>query len=218
MGSAYIQQGDLERGIQCCNEALAHAALPRDAMIAKAACAYAEIKAGRVEGGVMRLTEAAAWFDRSDLRYSYLRYALWLAEGHLRRGDCTSARPLIGNVLSTSRAMGYLHCEGLACWLMGECLAPEAPADAENYVETAMRILEKVGARDDLAKAMITRAALRQGGGDLATARRLLNQAYATFRALGTRGEPARVEAAIAGLDRGSQIALLGADPSDENA
>src|SRR5260370_37014525 len=113
--------------------------------------------------------------------------------------------------------MGYLHCEGLACWLMGECLAPEAPADAENYVETAMRILEKVGARDDLAKAMITRAALRQGGRDLATARRLLNQAYATFRALGTPGEPARVEAAIVGLDRGSPSAPPGAVPSDQN-
>ena len=209
MGSTYIQQGELERGLQCCNRALALAPIPRDAMMARAAIGYAEIKAGRVDAGVEQLTEALAWFDRSDHRYAYLRYALWLAEGHLRRGDRASARPLIDEVLNTSRRMGYLHCEGLACWLMGDGLAAEAAPGAEDYVERALRILEEVDARNDLARAMLTRAALRQTAGDVATARQLLNQADAIFRALGTRDEPARVEAAIAALDRNSPIPLL---------
>jgi class 3 adenylate cyclase/tetratricopeptide (TPR) repeat protein len=209
MGSTYIQQGDLERGLQCCNEALALAPIPRDAMMAKAAIGYADIKAGRVGAGVAQLSEVVAWFRRSDHRYAFLRYALWLAEGHLRLGDPASARPLIDDVLCTSRRMGYLHCEGLAGWLMGECLAAEAPAAADDYVETAMRILEDVDARNDLAKAMVTRAALRQSAGDIDTARRLLKRAGATFQGLGTLDEPARVEVAIAALDRGSPIPLL---------
>ncbi len=168
-------------------------------MMAKAAIGYAEIKAGRVDAGIAQLSQALAWFDRSDHRYSYLRYALWLAEGHLRRGDRASARLLIDDVLETSRRMGYLHCEGLARWLMSECLAAEAPASAEDYDDTAMQILERVGARNDLANAMVTRAALRQGAGDVATARQLLEQA----------GEPARVKAALAALDGGSHIRLL---------
>jgi tetratricopeptide (TPR) repeat protein len=209
MGSTYIQQGELERGSQCCNEALALAPIPRDAMMAKAAISYADIKAGRVEVGIRQLTEVLAWFDRSDHRYAYLRYALWLAEGHLRRGDCANARPLIDDVLATSHRIGYLHCEGLASWLIGECLAAEAPAAAEDYVETAMRILDEVDARNDLARALVTRAALHQRAGDLATARQLLNQACAIFQALGTRDEPLRVEAGIAALDRSSDIPLL---------
>jgi hypothetical protein len=134
---------------------------------------------------------------------------LWLAEGHLRRSDHAAARSLIKDVLETSRTMGYLHYEGLACWLTGECLAPEAPAVAEPYVESAIDILERIGARNDLARAMVTRAALHQAAGDVATARGLLDQAFAIFQTLGTLDEPARVKAALVALDRGSPIPLL---------
>src|SRR5260370_10297632 len=95
--------------------------------------------------------------------------------------------------------------------MMRELLAAEAPASAEDYDDTAMQILERVGARNDLANAMVTRAALRQGAGDVATARQLLEQAYAIFQTLGTRGEPARVKAALAALDGGSHIRLRAA-------
>jgi protein tyrosine phosphatase (PTP) superfamily phosphohydrolase (DUF442 family) len=79
-----------------------------------------------------------------------------------------------------------------------------------TYVETAMEILERIGARNDLARAILTRAALRQAAGDLTTARALLDQAGAIFHELGTLDEPARVEAARAVLDRGAAIPLLG--------
>jgi len=105
--------------------------------------------------------------------------------------------------------MGYLHYEGLACWLTGECLAPEAPAVAEPYVETAIDILERIGARNDLARALVTRAALRQAAGDLAAARDLLDRAHVIFQELGTLDEPARVNAALVALDRDSPIPLL---------
>jgi tetratricopeptide (TPR) repeat protein len=209
MGSAYIQQGDLERGLQCCKAALALTPIPRDAVMAKATCAYAEIKAGRFDPGIARLTETLAWFDRLDLRYTHQFYALWLAEGHLRRGDRAAARPLIEDLLNTCRSKGYRQLEGRACWLMGECLAAETPAAAADYVEKAMCISEAVGARNDLARAMVTRAALHQAAGDTATARQLLDDASTIFRDLGTRGEPARIEAALAALDGDFPILLL---------
>jgi len=142
-----------------------------------------------------------------------LRYALWLAEAHLRRADRAAARPLLDKALTASRSMGYAQIEGLAWWLIGECLAAEAPAAAEPNVEAAMGILERIGARNDLARAMITRAALRQRAGDVATARALLDRARAIFRELGTLDEPTRVEAGLADLDRGAPIALLASGP-----
>jgi hypothetical protein len=93
---------------------------------------------------------------------------------------------------------------------MGECLAPEAPASAEPHVEKAMAILGRIGARNDLARAMVTRATLRQSAEDSAAARQLLDEAETIFRGLGTLDEPARVEAARAALDRSSAISLLG--------
>ena len=35
---------------------------------------------------------------------------------------------------------------------MEECLAPEAPVSAAPYVETPIEILERIGARNDLAR------------------------------------------------------------------
>jgi hypothetical protein len=72
-----------------------------------------------------------------------------------------------------------------------------------------MEILGRIGARNDLARAMVTRAALRQGAGDLITAQQLLDEAEAIFRELGTLDEPARVEAARAALRRGQPIGFL---------
>ncbi len=80
IGSTYVQRGDLERALKYCNDALALEPIPRDAMMAKAAIGYAEIKAGHVDSGIAQLSEVVAWFRRSDHHYAYLRYALWLAE------------------------------------------------------------------------------------------------------------------------------------------
>jgi tetratricopeptide (TPR) repeat protein len=209
MASACVQQGDLERGFECCNEALALAPIPYDIAMARAVRCYGEIKAGRVDAGMAELREAAEWFENAHLRHTHLRLDLWLAEGDLFRRDRANARPLIEGVLRASREIGYLYFEGLACWLMGECLAAETPTAAAEWVEIAMRILERIDARNDLAKAMVTRASLLQRDGDVATARQLLERADAIFRALGTRDEPAKVKEALGALDRGSQIRLL---------
>jgi tetratricopeptide (TPR) repeat protein len=208
-GFTYTQQGDPERGVEYCDEALALHPLPYDAATAKGARGYGQIKAGRVDDGIADLKEALGWLRSYRLRYPRRRFGCCLAEGHLRRGDRIAARSLIEDIREQSHIRGYLHLEGLACWLMGECLAPGDPVSAEPYVNTAMDILERIGARNDFARAMVTRAALHQAAGDFTTAHRLLDRAEVIFRELGTLDEPARVEAARAALDRGSPIALL---------
>jgi class 3 adenylate cyclase/tetratricopeptide (TPR) repeat protein len=200
LGLAHIQQGDVERGLTCCNEALGLAPLPRDAAWARVILGYGKIKAGRLDEGIAELSEGLAWFESSHMRWTHTIGTVWLAEGYLRRGDRAGARPLIERVLATCRATGYLHYEGRASWLMGEYLADDAPAAAEDHVETAMRIFETVGARNDLAKAMVTRAALRQRAGDIAAARQLLEAANVIFHTLGTHGEFGRIDAALSGL------------------
>lgn len=209
MGATYIHLGDPERGIQCCDEALALGPLPYDAAMTKAVHGYGEVRAGRLDPGIAQLGEAVAWFEASRLRYTRMRAALWLAEGHLCRGDRAAARPLIESVLETSRATGYIHYEALSHWLAGECLAPDSPADAGRANEAAMGILGRIGARNDLARAMLTGARLRQAAGDIAAARDLLTEAGAIFQALGTLDGPARAAAARTALDRGTPIAPL---------
>ena len=204
MGSAYTQRGDTVRGVECCDEALALGPLARDAEWARVVRGYGKIKAGQLDDGITALRDALAWFESSHMRWTYVIGAVWLAEGHLCGGDHAAALPLIEYVLETSRATGYPQYEGRACWLMAECLAAEAPASAESYADNAIRIFEQVGARNDLARALVTRAALHQNASEAETARQLFDKARAMFQALGTRGEFARIDAALAALSAGS--------------
>jgi tetratricopeptide (TPR) repeat protein len=207
IGSAHIHQGDIERGLRYCDEALALNPLPYDVAMAKVFHGYGEIRAGRLDAGIAELTEAIAWFDRSRLHHVRVTPALRLAEGYLSRGELGTARALIDNVLTTSRAKGYRYVEGLAHRLLAECLAFESSAVATQHVTDAHRIFEAVDAQNDLAKTLVTRAKLSQS--NPVEARRLLNDAMAIFEALGTTDEPGRVSAALAALDRGSPIPPL---------
>jgi class 3 adenylate cyclase/tetratricopeptide (TPR) repeat protein len=212
-GAGHVYRGDAEQGVKYCDEALALGALPFDAAMARAVRGYGQVKLGRLDAGIADLEEALAWLAQLRLRYTYARYGVWLAEGHLRRGDREAARDLIEDLLRTARDTGYRQLQGLARWLMSEYLAPESAVRAETYVDGAIEILGQIGARNDLARALVTRAALRQMAGDATTARQLLDEAQAIFGALGTLDEPARVAAARAALDRGAAIPLLAAGP-----
>jgi class 3 adenylate cyclase/tetratricopeptide (TPR) repeat protein len=199
---AYIQQGDIERGLQYCDEALALHPIPYHSAAARAVRSYGLVRTGRVETGIAELGEVVAWFESSRLAYFWSIATLWLAEGHLARGETISARPLIQRVIETTRTIGYLHFEGLAHRLMGECLAVEEPLAAEEHAKNALHILERCCAQNDFAKTLVTRAQLCRLTGDFATARELLQQAKEIFVTLGTRAEPTRVDAALADLDR----------------
>jgi class 3 adenylate cyclase/tetratricopeptide (TPR) repeat protein len=198
-GSVHIQRGDIERGVHYCDEALALEPIPYDAAMAKVFRGYGQIKAGRLDEGIADLRQAITWFEQSRLSHVRLPAILRLAEGYLRRGEVAVARELIDDVLSNSRALGYRYLEGLAEHLMAQCLVFEAPAVAVKHVTGAHRIFEAIGARNDLAKALVTRAKLSQK--DRVEARRLLSEAMAIFETLGTIDEPARVGAALAALD-----------------
>jgi ATP/maltotriose-dependent transcriptional regulator MalT len=164
------------------------------------------IRAGLVDLGITELDAVVAWFENSRLAYFRLIATLWLAEGYLVRGETVSARPLIEQVLQTCREIGYRHFEGLAHRLLGDCLTADEPLAATDHVKTALRIFEQIGARNDVAKALVTRAALRQRTGDIAGARQLLDEAHAIFVTLGTRVEPDRVKVALSALDGGMPI------------
>lgn len=200
MGTAYIHKGDVERGLECCNEALALDPIPRDAAWARVVRGYGKIKGGWLEEGITELSEALAWFDGSHMRYAHTVGLTWLAEGHLRRGAHSLARPVIEQLLATTRQSGYLHYEGRACWLLADCLAAEAPNAAEKYSETAIRIFEQIGARNDLGRAMLSRAMLRRDAGDASTARDLLQRAIEIFEVLGTRDELLRARQVLLAL------------------
>ena len=199
-GSTHVQRGDVEAGLRCYEEALALSPIPFDAAMARAGLAYGQVKTGDLAAGITGLTEAVAWFERSNLRFSRSSWGLRLAEGYVKTGERARAQALVAEILATCREFGHRHLEGVAERLLGEVLAPEDPSAAAAHLEAGVRTLEDVGARDELARAFVVQASLRRAAGDRAGAREVLVHALALFEELGTLDEPAHVRAALASL------------------
>ena len=200
-GSTHVQRGDVEAGLRCYEEALALSPIPFDAAMARAGRAYGLVKAGEVAAGVAALEEAVAWFEQSNLRFTVSSWSLRLVEGYLKTGERSRAREVLERVLATCQEFGHRHLEGAAQRLLGEVLGEDDASAATAHLEAAVRTLEDVGARDELARALVAQASLVRRAGDPAGARRLLERALALFEELGTVDEPPRVRAALATLN-----------------
>ena len=199
-GSAHIMRGAPDVGRRCCEQALALSPAPFDATMIHAMCGYASIKAGDHEAGVAEMERAVDWFGRSQLSYTRVIFGARLCEGYLQLGDRTRARALLEEFLVTSRDGGYRHAEGLVERILGEALAGDDRETAEAHLASAVRILEEIGARDELARALVAQAGLRQEARDLDGARALLQRALALFEACGTIDAPAGVHARLDAL------------------
>jgi class 3 adenylate cyclase/tetratricopeptide (TPR) repeat protein len=194
LGWTHIQRGDWETGVRCCQEALALSPSPLDTAMAKAAQGYGMVRLGQVRAGTAQLAEAVAWFDQSHLHLTRSSFGVWLGESYIFQGELGQAREVLDKVLATSRELGYQHLEGIAERLLGQSLVDKDVDTADRHLETAAEILGSVGARNEYAKALVTRAELRRAANDPAEARRLLEQALAVFEALGTLDESRRVQ------------------------
>jgi tetratricopeptide (TPR) repeat protein len=207
--SAHIQRGDPLTGIKYCEDALALCPLPFDAAAIKAIRGYGLVKAGKAEEGTADLEEARGWYERSGLGYTRVQAALWVAEGYLQLGKLSEAQALLASALRVCRESRYRHLEGIGLRLFGEALGLSDPT-ALAHLESATAILEEVDARNDVAKSLSARAALKKAAGDGLAARRLFEQALSMFKALGTLDEPVRVRAALAHLLDDSGVGGVG--------
>ena len=98
--------------------------IPFDAAMVKACAATASSRAGEVAVGIAELTEAVAWFDRSQLPVHRARSSAagWPRPTCARR-DGTGARTFVEGIAGASRELGYRHLEGVAERLLGEAVS-----------------------------------------------------------------------------------------------
>ena len=202
MGSALIQKGDIQSGLECCERALSMGPTTYDREMTRAIRGYGFIKSGRIETGIQELAGPVAWAVRTQLRQPYLRWALWLAEGYLLNGERAKARNLIDDALTKSKLTSYAHLEAIAQLSIGDCISIEDPASADTHIETAMRVFTEVGAQNDLAKAMLVKAQLSVSAGRPAEARELIEQARSIFLMIDSRAELSRANDALGALTK----------------
>jgi len=130
-----------------------------------------------------------------------LVFALRLGEAYLRQGERLQASARFAEVLTISQEAGYRHLAGVAERFLGETLMLQEPVAAAAHLTAAVQLLEEIGARNEVAKALVAQAHLCRATGDLAGARRRLDRALVLFETLGTLDEPRRVQALLTTLE-----------------
>jgi class 3 adenylate cyclase/tetratricopeptide (TPR) repeat protein len=195
-----IYRGDAAAGLDCCREAAALAPTPFDAAMLQAVRGIGWLKLGDHARAVTELAEAVAWFDRAHLQYTRVFVAVRLAEAHLAANEPEAARATATEAIATSDQLGYVYLRALAERVLGDALTASDVAAAARHVDAAADTLEQIGARNDFARALTTRARVCEAAGDVPAARQSLERALAIFEELGTLDEPPRVRAALATL------------------
>jgi class 3 adenylate cyclase/tetratricopeptide (TPR) repeat protein len=188
--ATHVYRGDSRTAQVLCEAALALHPTPYDAAAVRAVSGYACVKSGEIASGTAQLTEALAFYERSQLRYTGALFGLWLADAYTRNGAPHDAQRILARILETTRELGYRHVEGMAERLLGEAISSSDAGEATAHLDRAETILRECDARNELAKVLVARACLKRQAPD----RHLLEQALADFRALGTLDEPVRVE------------------------
>ena len=187
--STHVHRGDWQTALERCDDALALTPTPFDAAAVRAVRGYALVKGGMTADGVAQLAEALVFYQRSQLRYTWASFSLWLADAHLRLGAPDEARAIVTDVLQTALELGYRHVEGVARRLLAESVSRLDASQATEQLASAEAILREGDARNELGKVWVAQACLRRP-----LDRRLLAQALALFQELGTLDEPARVQ------------------------
>lgn len=198
MGAVHIQKGDPETGLYWCNEAMALSPGPFDTAFIKAAMGHALIKKGEFEEGTPGLKEAVDWFEQANLPYTRAIFAQYLGEVYLREGKLSQASEIFIDILAVSREGGYKHLEGNATRLLGESLVVDDLVAASEHMDSAMAILQEIGALNDVGKTLLAQGQLHICKEDYGTARELLTKAMEIFKNLGTEDEPLKVQKALA--------------------
>jgi tetratricopeptide (TPR) repeat protein len=201
MGLTHIQKGEIATGMRRCEEVQALSPTPYDAAAVRGIRAYGLVREGQVAEGIAELKEVLDWYARSELRFTRYQFTLWLGEAYLKAGALDLARDVSAEVLAASGAIGYGHLEAIAHRLLGECLRPTDATAASQHLTVAVEALRRSGARNHLAKALVSQAALRRAQRDVSGARAALEESLAIFEEAGTLDEPRRVREALATLD-----------------
>jgi tetratricopeptide (TPR) repeat protein len=196
-------QGDLGEALRMADLAVQKAVSPADSLFARGSRALVQSRMGQAEEAVEVLAGVVAVirpmrFPACETFDLYFCEALWRAGQHAR------ARAALKECLGVVEPCGMRFYAASARRLLGEVELAEGGENlsaAARHFEESIKVLEALGAENELALAWAGYGRLRKEIGDRAGARDYLSRALDTFERLGTRLEPERVRRTLADLD-----------------
>jgi len=134
------------------------------------------------------------------LGHQQANFSAYLAEAYLSNNNKNKALEVVNNILGTIRDSGYRFWEGVHYRILGELCDKTEFKKAKNYIEDSIRILKKIGAKNELAKSYFSLGRLYKEKGEKDKAKKYATQALQMFEKLGTLHEPEKAREVLKDL------------------
>lgn len=192
---AHTSQGDLPRALESGEFALQKARTTADHAWSRSMLAFAWARSGRATEAIDVLAEFVPVYDGIRFTPGQLFGRLYLGEAYLRAGRFEEAKATLETLAAQAESINAPFYEGSARRLLGEVTAQLDPAPdgydrAARQFDTAVALLERIGAENELALTYAACADLQRRRGDHAAASRYHALATGIFERLGTIIEP----------------------------
>jgi class 3 adenylate cyclase/tetratricopeptide (TPR) repeat protein len=197
----HLGKGEFDVAINYCKKCLDISPTPVFAVFGTGYMGYGYYKKGELNKAMSYLEKAVQQANDFGLGHQQTEFSLYLAETHLSNNNKDQALEIINKALGTIRQSGYKYWEGAYYRVLGELYDNTEFERAKKHFEDSIRILKKVGAKNELAKSYLSLGGLYQEKGEKDKARKYATQALQIFEKLGTLHEPEKARKMLGELE-----------------
>lgn len=195
-----LDKGEWDAGIDYCKKCVDISPTPLFAVFGLGFLGYGYCKRGEWERGIKDLERAIQQFKDFDLSYLQAQFSTFLAEAYLSINERDKALERIKSALEISKESSFRHVEGKAYRVLGEIYSEAKSNEPKKYIEDSIRILKKIGAKNELAKSYLSLGKLYKEKGEKDKAKKYVTQALHIFEKLGTLHEPEKARKVLEDL------------------
>lgn len=165
--------GQLDRGIELCQQGVEVAKDPLNRAAARGFLGYALLRAKRAEEAREALETAVGTMDATGMRPLLGWFMIYLGETLAALGRVDEGQAVVDEALTVCRQAGFKYGEGLALRLTGRTFqAAHRDDDAQRVLDQALSTFTDMGATFETAKVYFERARFEKGRGKVAEAER----------------------------------------------
>ncbi|MDA2919695.1 tetratricopeptide repeat protein [Desulfobacterota bacterium AH_259_B03_O07] len=186
----HIDKGEWDIAINYCERCLEMSPPPVFAVFATGFLGIAYYKGGQLKKGIDCMEKAIHQTKQFGLKQQEVITTVHLGEAYLSISERERALENIKSALEVSKQSGFRHLEGIAYRVLGEIYGGTDFNKGKKTIEESIRILKKVGAKNELAKSYLGLGKLFKEKGENNKAKKYVTQSLHIFEKLGTLHEP----------------------------
>ncbi|MCK5391864.1 MAG: tetratricopeptide repeat protein, partial [Deltaproteobacteria bacterium] len=196
----YLSKGDFEVGIDYSKKCLDMSPTPLFTVFGTGYIGLGYYKKGELDKSIDYLEKALQQANDFGLGHQHTEFGLYLAEAYSSTNKKDQALKIANDNLEIVKHSGYKYWEGVYYRFLGELCVESEFKKAKKHIEDSIKILKKVGAKNELAKSYLSLGKLYKENDEKEKAKKYVTQALHIFEKLGTLHEPEKAREVLKDL------------------